>query len=303
MLEMLRATHDAFPWFFTGTFFVFGAIVGSFLNVCIFRIPKGESIVVPGSHCDCGKPIPLHLNVPVLAWIFLRGRAACCGRKISFRHPAVELLTALVFACAWHFLPWDAAVHAMIFSAFGIVLAFIDWDTMYLPDAVNAPFVLAGLFCAAAFPHALGEADAFSGLFAGTLGLIVGSMLIFWFRYFTSLILRRETMGEGDVILLGGIGAFCGWRGAIFAFFASAFIGLFAWAIARACGVCTRGNAARRACEASRLSLEGDDDGAEAFGAGTSAPFPLGPWLILGGALYLACGEKILAVLARFCGA
>lgn len=294
MLETLRATQAEFPWFFTGTFFALGAIVGSFLNVCVFRVPKGESVVVPGSHCDCGRPIPLHLNVPVLAWFLLRGRAACCGRKISFRHPAVELLTALVFALAWHFLPWDAALRAMIFSAFGIVLAFIDWDTMYLPDSVNAPFALAGLFCAAAFPRPFGEADALGGFLAGAVGLGVGSMLLYWFRYFTSVILRRETMGEGDVILLGGIGAFCGWRGAVFAFFASAFVGLFAWALVGIFGGRKRADAAR---EASLLSLEGDADGADAFTPGASAPFPLGPWLIIGGALYLACGEKLISAL------
>lgn len=76
MPEIFRETQLAFPWFFTGVFFVLGAIVGSFLNVCIFRLPKGESVVSPPSHCACGKPIPIYLNVPVLSWIFLRGRAA-----------------------------------------------------------------------------------------------------------------------------------------------------------------------------------------------------------------------------------
>ncbi len=293
MPEIFRETQLAFPWFFTGAFFVLGAIVGSFLNVCIFRLPKGESVVSPPSHCACGKPIPIYLNVPVLSWIFLRGRAACCGRKISFRYPAVELLTACAFAAAWHFLPLENAVPAMIFSAFAIVLAFIDWDTMYLPDGANAAFAVSGLLCGAAFPQALGAADAFGGLFAAAVGLGVGSMTCYWFRFFASLAMRREAMGEGDVILLGGIGAFCGWKGALFAFFASAFIGLFAAALARIFSR-ERVEKARRAAESSLLSMEGDDECAEAVFRGESAPFPLGPWLLIGAAIYLACGgEKI----------
>lgn len=293
MPEIFRETQLAFPWFFTGVFFVLGAIVGSFLNVCIFRLPKGESVVSPPSHCACGKPIPIYLNVPVLSWIFLRGRAACCGRKISFRYPAVELLTACAFAAAWHFLPPENAVPAMIFSAFAIVLAFIDWDTMYLPDGPNAAFALAGLLCGAAFPLSLGAADAFGGLFAAAVGLGVGSMTCYWFRFFASLAMRREAMGEGDVILLGGIGAFCGWKGALFAFFASSFIGLFAAALARIFSR-ERVEKARRAAESSRLSMEGDDECAEAVFRGESAPFPLGPWLLIGAAIYLACGGEKL---------
>lgn len=294
MLEIFRETHAAFPHFFTGIFFVFGAIAGSFLNVCIFRLPAGESIVFPGSHCACGKPIPLRLNVPVLSWFFLRGRAACCGRKISFRYPAVELLTACAFAAAWHFLPWQSAVPAMIFSAFAIVLAFIDWDTMLLPDSVNAAFVLAGLLCGAAFPQSLGcGGNAFCGLFAAAVGLGVGSMTAYWFRFFASLLMRREAMGEGDVILLGGIGAFCGWKGALFAFFFSSFIGLFAVALARIFSR-ERLEKSQRGSEASRLSLEGDDDAAEDVARGASAPFPLGPWLLIAAAVYLVCGENLL---------
>lgn len=294
MLAMFQEMQATFPWFFTGTFFVLGAIAGSFLNVCIFRIPKNESIVFPRSHCACGAPIPARLNVPVVSWLILRGRAACCGRKISLRYPAVELLTALVFATAWHFLPWDAAIPAMIFCAFGIVLAFIDWDTMFLPDSVNGAFVLAGLICGAAFPRALGEASALDGFFAAAIGVGVGSAVVFWFRFFASWILKKEAMGEGDVILLGGIGAFLGWHGAIFSFFFSAFVGLAAYFLLRVFSI-GRSRKNRRASEASMLSCEdGEGDAVVAFSDGAGTAFPLGPWLVVSGALYLAFGEKFL---------
>lgn len=286
-MSSFQSFDAAFPWFFTGVFFVFGAIVGSFLNVCIFRIPSGESIVSPGSHCACGKPIPIWLNVPVLAWFFLRGKAACCGRKISLRYPAVELMTALIFAGLWHCFAWQIAVPAMIFSAFAIVLALIDWDTMFLPDCVNAPFVLSGLFCAAAFPQMSGEESVFGGLFASVLGLGVGSMTAYWFRYFASLIFRREAMGEGDVILLGGIGAFLGWQGALFSFFFSSIIGLFAVLLIR---IFMPEKLARE-----NVSSEAKDEFGEEDDEGTgSFPLPLGPWLLIAAAVYFVCGRQIL---------
>lgn len=298
MLELFQTTHAAFPHFFTGAFFVFGAFIGSFLNVCIFRIPAGESIVFPGSHCACGKAIPFYLNVPVISWILLRGRAACCGRKISLRYPCVELLTALIFAAVWQFLPAAAVVPALIFCALGIVLAFIDWDTMFLPDSVNAAFVLAGLICGAAFPGALGAETALKGLAAALGGLAAGTLLTFWFRFFASVILRREAMGEGDVVLLGGIGAFVGWKGAIFAFFFSAFVGLAAFVLVK---IFARGSVKKseRAREASLLACEGDDDGAEQISAGAGTAFPFGPWLLIAGAVYLFGGEKMLSLAAR----
>lgn len=290
MLSAFQNVQDTLPWFFTGIFFVVGAIVGSFLNVCIFRIPKGESVVTPGSHCACGKPIPIWLNVPILGWVFLRGKAACCGQKISFRYPAVELLTALIFSGAWHFLPWTSAVPVMIFSAFAIVLAFIDWDTMFLPDSLNASFVLAGLFCGAAFPQAIGAENWMNGFFVSLIGMGFGSMLCYWVRYFAGLIMRREAMGEGDVILLGGIGAFLGWQGAAFSFFASAFVGLFAILLVK---IFSKKSLARsqRACVASHLSLEGDSDTAEEIFRGASSPFPMGPWLLIAAAIFIASGD------------
>jgi len=295
MIEIFKETQATFPWFFTGVFFVLGAMVGSFLNVCIFRIPRGESIVFPRSHCACGKPIPAWLNVPVVSWIILRGRAACCGRKISARYPAVELLTAILFAATWHFYSWNIAVPAMIFCAFGIVLAFIDWDTMFLPDSVNGAFVVVGLLCGAAFPRALGCDNALVGFLSAIIGLGIGSMLIFWFRFFASLILKKEAMGEGDVILLGGIGAFLGWQGAVFAFFCSSFLGLAAYFFAR---IFSQKNLEKTQTESSSASLENEEETAGQLPENSATAFPLGPWLILAGALYFVFGEKIISLIS-----
>lgn len=302
MLEYLQQTHALCPYFFTGMFFVFGTIVGSFLNVCILRIPRGESVVTPGSHCACGKAIPLWNNIPVLSWFILRGKAACCGRKFSIRYAGIEALTGILFAAAWHFLPWQDAVAAMAFCAFAIVLAFIDWDTMYLPDCVNAPFVLAGLALSLFLPEIHGNVPVHSdgqnllfglrfGLIPALTGMVIGGSVAYWIRYFASVIMKREAMGEGDVILLGGIGAFFGWRGAVFAFFASSFLGLGAVLIQKIFGKKTPIHSREK--EASQLSLEGDD-GATEMENGASEPFPLGPWLLLGALLYRAGGNCLL---------
>lgn len=93
------------PWFFPAAVAVFGAMVGSFLNVVIYRVPAEKSIVTPGSHCGCGRPIAWRDNIPVLSWLLLRGRARCCGRPFSFRYPLVELLTAGLFLACWLTFP------------------------------------------------------------------------------------------------------------------------------------------------------------------------------------------------------
>lgn len=301
--------HALCPHFFTGVFFVLGAVVGSFLNVCILRIPRGESVVSPGSHCACGKPIPLWNNIPILSWFILRGRAACCGRKFSIRYAAIELLTGLLFSGAWHYFPWQNAIALMVFCTFGVVLAFVDWDTMYLPDCVNAPFVLAGLAISFFLPEIHGPVPAQLagetwlagfrfGLFPALMGMVIGSSVAYWIRYFASVIMKREAMGEGDVILLGGIGAFFGWRGAVFAFFASSFLGLGAVLVQKIFGREIASES--RAKEASQLSLEGDEDASDMEAGIGSRPFPLGPWLLAGALIYGIFGAWLLKKIFPF---
>src|SRR3954468_20396095 len=100
-LNDLQAVALAFPWFFPLGAAVLGACVGSFLNVCIYRIPKEESVITPPSHCGCGKRIAWYDNIPVFSWLLRRGPPRCCGRPFSFRYPAIELATALLFLGCW----------------------------------------------------------------------------------------------------------------------------------------------------------------------------------------------------------
>lgn len=226
--------HDvaaAFPWFFPLCAFVFGACVGSFLNVCIYRIPKDESVVTPGSHCACGKPIGWHDNIPILSWLILRGRARCCGRKFSFRYPAIELLTAALFVACWMLFPPAKAVAGMVLVAIVICATFIDLDHMIIPDAFTIGGGVVGVVLSAALPALHGQAHelffvaSLRSTLDAVLGLLIGSGLVLWIALIAEAVLKKEAMGFGDVKFLGALGAFVGWQGAVFAMFGGAIIG------------------------------------------------------------------------------
>jgi leader peptidase (prepilin peptidase)/N-methyltransferase len=300
--EALQAMDARCPWFYTACFALLGAAIGSFLNVCIYRIPKGESVVRPGSHCACGKPIPWYCNIPILSWFFLRGRAVCCGKRFSFRYPLVELLTAALFALCWHILPWQQAIPGMFFAAFLVVLSFMDLDTMLLPDVLNVSFALTGVFLSLALPglHGFGLGDAATGgaliwfinifgSFGDSLaGMCVGAGMVYWVRLLASTLAGREAMGEGDVILAGGIGAFCGWQGAVFSLLGGAVAGcivLLPLLFVKKIFSKKVQNTERAERAASLASCEGDEAAEDFVAAGNGVmdmEVPFGPWLAVG---------------------
>lgn len=232
MFEYLEEVDALVPWFFPVVVFVFGACWGSFLNVVIYRLPAGKSVVRPGSHCACGQPIAWYDNIPILSWCLLRGRARCCGQTFSVRYPCVELLTALLFLAAWWLLPAPVAVAGFVFIALLVAATFIDLDTMTLPDQITVGGCIAGVLLSFALPelHGFGGDEPFllramrSGIM-GMMGAAVGSGVILWIALSAEAVLRKEAMGFGDVILMGCIGAFCGWQGALFAIFGGALLG------------------------------------------------------------------------------
>ena len=138
--------------FWTLCFFVFGSVVGSFLNVCIYRLPRGESVVHPASHCPhCGYSIPWHLNIPLVTWLWLRARCAHCGRPISIRYFLVELLTGTVFALCWLRFGPAWAGQAMVYCLFiaGLIAAtFIDFEHFIIPDEITVGGMVAGFLLA-----------------------------------------------------------------------------------------------------------------------------------------------------------
>ncbi len=205
-----------------------GLIVGSFLNVVIYRLPKmmerqwaadcaemtGQplaeqerfNLLVPRSRCQaCGHPIRWYENIPVLSYLFLRGQCSACGVRISPRYPLVELVTGLLFAwCVWRWGATGTSVAWCGFSAALVALTLIDWDTTLLPDSMTLPLVWAGLIAAALGLTAVPLADAVWGAVAGYLSL----WLVYWgFKLLTG----KEGMGFGDFKLFAALGAWFGW--------------------------------------------------------------------------------------------
>lgn len=184
-----------------------GLLVGSFLNVVIYRVPRGESVVHPRSRCPgCGYELTWYDNVPVLSWLLLRGRCRRCQAPISARYPLVEALTAVVFGLfAWKFAATWQLPAFLYLGAVGIALAFIDLDTKRLPDVLTLPSYLVGgaLFL---LPAALDDS------WSAYLRAWLGALALFGF-YFLLAFIYPAGMGFGDVKLSGVLGLYLGWLG------------------------------------------------------------------------------------------
>jgi len=224
--------------------FAFGAAVGSFLNVCIYRMPREKSIITPPSHCgSCKNPIAWFDNIPLLSWLLLRGRCRHCGAPFSFRYWLVELLTAILFLLAWlqfgpsptasdegllragDLLPsWHVPIVWLLLGGL-IVATFVDLDHYIIPDEISVGGVVVGFVLSCAYPALHGEEFFLLGAWKSLLGILIGSALVLWLALFGELIFKKEAMGFGDVKFLGMIGAFIGWQGALFTLVASSFLG------------------------------------------------------------------------------
>jgi leader peptidase (prepilin peptidase) / N-methyltransferase len=259
---------------------VLGLLVGSFLNVVVARVPAGESVVTPPSRCPgCGSPVAPRDNVPVLGWVLLRGRARCCGTRISARYPVVEAGTALAFGLtgswvernagspdwplAGHGLPHPAAITALLAMLYlagaGIALALIDIDTFRLPFWIVVPsWYMAGVLLPGAALLAGNRAAAVRAL-AGGLSL--------WLFFRLMHQLYQKGMGYGDVRLAGLLGGYLAWLGWD-VLMVGAFAGFFVGALGGVAAILLRG-------------------------AGLKSSIPYGPYMILGGWLGLVFGHSV----------
>ncbi len=199
--------------------FCFGAAIGSFLNVCIHRLPRLQSVVFPASNCPlCHHQLAWWENIPLVSYLLLRGRCSHCHGPISWRYPAVELLTALLFLVLYHhFL---LSVEFMIYSLFIamlIVVTFTDLEHRIIPDAVSLPGILLGV-AASFLNREVNWIDSMLGVLVGG-----GALLAVAWGYY--LITGKEGMGGGDIKLLAMIGAFLGWKAIPMVIFISALAG------------------------------------------------------------------------------
>ena len=212
-------------------FFLFGIIIGSFLNVCIARIPYGMSIVLPASHCPrCEKPIKPYDNIPVLGWIILRGKCRSCGLPISAMYPIIEFMTGVLFvSCYLSFGLTIATFKWIFFTCLIVVLAVTDLRERILPDDVNWPGFGLGLALATRIPPQDGTAgwlcerfihhvppEWVVGVIDALLGAAFGSFMLWAAATGYKLVRKREGMGMGDVKMMAMVGAFLGIRGAFF---------------------------------------------------------------------------------------
>lgn len=209
MLQLLIALYVA----------IFGLIVGSYLNVVIYRLPLGLSTVYPRSRCPgCGSLIRARDNVPVFSFLLLRGRCRHCGTAISWRYPLVEAATgALFLACLLRYGLAPQTLVAITFACLMLVLALIDYDHMLLPDRITLPGIAVGLATQLVAPLA--------GLVPAAIGALLGAgiLLAVWGLWW--VVRREEGMGLGDVKMLALVGAFLGWQGVLVTLFCGALSG------------------------------------------------------------------------------
>lgn len=246
--------------------FVMGACVGSFLNVCIHRLPIGGSLIRPGSRCpECKKPIMWYDNVPLLSFIILKARCRSCGTSIPFRYFAVELITPISWLALFHkfgFTP-EFFVYALFISTL-IVITFIDLEHGEIPDEISIPGIFVGAALMSVFTLD-GSGSKLLSLFDAVIGIVAGGGMMFLLGVAGKMAFKKEALGGGDIKLMAMMGAFLGWKLVLFTFFLAPVLGSGA---------------------AIYMKLK--------YKAET---LPYGPYLALGAMISVLWGEKILGLL------
>lgn len=214
-------------WYFTFIVFMFGACLGSFLNVCIYRIPAELSVVKPRSRCPkCMTDLAWKDNIPILGWVLLKGKCRYCKAPIAARYPTIELLTAILFTLIWLYFPYDILLAPYWLLAFGLVLgSMVDLDEMWLPDRVTIGGMIIGPVFSFILPAMHGTEGHLSGLVHSLVGMAFGFGLFWSISLLGRLILKKDAMGFGDVKLMGALGAFLGFESIIFITFFSSLFG------------------------------------------------------------------------------
>jgi len=239
--------------------FVFGLCIGSFLNVCIYRLPARKSLVHPGSTCpSCGQPIRFYDNIPVISYLLILGRCRHCKASISPRYPLVEVLGGLL--ALGTFMKFGPSLQMLVFFGFMatlLVVTFIDLDHQIIPNVITLPGIPLMLLAGLAVPGV--------SLQEALLGLVVGGGSLYLVAWGYHAFTGKEGMGGGDIKLLAMIGALIGWKGVLFTIFISSAIGSMAGILVM---LATRGS----------MKLK----------------IPFGPFLSIGAILYVFLGQEII---------
>lgn len=274
MLADLTDLHDALFAIFS---LLLGLMVGSFLNVCVCRLPNEESVIKPRSRCPkCGTAIAWYDNLPVLSWVLLLAKCRQCKEPISWQYPLVEAITGGVFLLVfWRFGFCLASPIYMLLVAGLILCTFIDFVDWTIPNEVTYPGIPLGILCSliALFYPASGL--LLDSVFNSLMGVLVGGGSLYLLDKLSLLLLKKRGMGFGDVKLLAMLGAFLGWEGTVLiiviASLLGSVIGILVLLIMKR-----------------KLGKEGDED----IEAGNYLPF--GPYLAIGGVIVLLCGDAMI---------
>lgn len=252
--------------------FVIGAVIGSFMNVCIYRLPRNLSIISPSSRCpSCQSPVRPYDNIPIISYLILKGRCRDCGTPISFRYPLVESLNAIMYTLIiWRFgLGWYIPFIFAFISGL-IVITFIDLDFQIIPDSITLTGILIGLIAAT-----ITIPDPFSrehpvGFINSLIGIVSGGGLFYLIAILGEKAFGQEAMGGGDIKLMAMVGSFLGWKSIILTTFAASLTGSIVGII--------------------YMIIKGKERGIK---------IPFGPFLALGAIVSLFFGQEILAIYLR----
>jgi len=240
--------------------FLLGAVVGSFLNVCIYRLPREKSIVSPPSSCpSCGAGIRFYDNIPIVSYLLLRGRCRSCRAPISRQYPLVELINALLALFLFMKFGLSSAFLVLfVFCSALVVITFIDLEHQIIPDEISIPGIVIGFAASFLFPGPSWKNSL--------LGIVVGGGSLLIVAYGYQLIAKKEGMGGGDIKLLAMMGAFLGWKSIPFIIFVSSLVGSVV-------GISVM------------LARKRD----------SQVPIPFGPFLAFGAVMYIFFGRQLIA--------
>lgn len=227
-MEIVQAFISENYFFITFFLFLFGTCVGSFLNVCMYRLPdENKSIVKPGSYCPhCKTPIRWYDNVPILGYLFLKGKCRVCRVSISPRYVFVEVLTGYIFVQFFNVFGLSPEYFAYVFLTCALLVAtFVDFKEQIIPDEVNYVGMIVGCLMGLLFPQLHDTNHHVTGFGYAVLGLLAGGGSIYITAIIGDFIFKKESMGGGDIKLMGMIGAFLGWKYALLTFFVAPFLG------------------------------------------------------------------------------
>lgn len=259
--------------------FSFGASIGSFLNVVIYRIPEKISLIYPPSRCPkCKHPLGKWENIPVLGWLWLRGKCRWCHTPISFRYPLIEAMTGFFFVLIFQFFGFSwLTLGYMAFISWLIALALIDIDTMTLPNPLTQSGLIMGLIWQGWLGFVSYDGGGIKGislsLFSAIVGGVVGIWLFDSILIIGSLVFGKPAMGGGDPKLASMIGVWLGWQGILITGFFACLIGTIIGVSAMALGILKKGQ-----------------------------PMPFGPFLVLGAIITMFWGNYLLSVYLQWAG-